>query len=117
MLHSGGKSGIDDILRTVDIGLDALFGIILRRIDLLYGRGVDDHVNALTGADKTLPVADISYKESELRIFVMRIFLFEFVLFEFIARINHYPLHIGITAQNNLYEFFTERACTARYEY
>ena len=117
VLHARGEGGVDDVLGAVHIGLDAFLGIVFGGVDLLDGRGVDDHVDALAGADQTFAVAHVADEESQLGILVVGVFLLELELLEFVARVNHDALHVGIPAQDDLDEFLAERACAARDEY
>ena len=111
------QSGVYHVLRSVDIGLDAFLGVILGGIHLLDGGGMDNHVDALTGALQTLAVAYIADEKPQLRILVIRIFLLEFELFELIAGINHYALHPRIAAKYCLNKLFSERTGPAGDQY
>ncbi len=109
MPDSGLERGVYHVLRSVDVGLDALLRVVLGCVHLLDGGGVDDYVDALAGALQALAVADIPYEEPQLRILVVRIFLLEFELFELIAGIDHYALHPRIAAKYGLNKLFSER--------
>ena len=85
MLHACGQGGVDDVLGAVDIGLDALLGVILGRVDLLDGGGVYYHVDALACTFQALAVADVADEEPQLRVPVVRVFLLELKLLELVA--------------------------------
>ena len=107
--HAGLEGGVDHVLGAVDIGLDALLRVIFGGVYLLDGGGVDDHVDALAGPAQAFAVAHVADEEAQLRIFVVGIFLFQLKLFELVARIDHDPFHVGISAKDRLNKFFTER--------
>jgi hypothetical protein len=64
-LDSAVNRGVDDVLRTVDIRLDRLEWVVLGGRHLLEGRGVDDEVDAMERAVKSVAIADVTDEEPQ----------------------------------------------------
>jgi hypothetical protein len=67
-LHAGVDGGVDDVLRAADVGLDVLERVVLGRVDLLEGGGVDDVVDVVERAIQTGPIADVADEEAQARV-------------------------------------------------
>ena len=79
------------MLRTADVGLDALHRVVLGSRHLLDGGGVDDVVDSLHGHHQALLVADVAEEIAHAR----RIEdLLHLELLELVAREDYEPLRL-----------------------
>ena len=53
-MYTASKRSLNHVLRTMNIGLDALLRVILSRIHLLDSRGMDDDIYSFTSSRQTL---------------------------------------------------------------
>ena len=67
-LHSSVKTGLDDVLRTQNIGPDRLKRIIFGRRHLLECGGVDDDIDALHRPAQSVPVAHVPNEIAHRRV-------------------------------------------------
>ena len=72
----------------MDVGLDALHGVVFRRRDLFERGGMDHEVYAAHRLDQTIGITHVSEEESHT---VLRELLLHFVLLELVAGVNNQP--------------------------
>lgn len=75
MMDTSRKGCLNYILSTMNISLYTLFRIIFSCIHLLDGSCMYNYIHPFTSPCQTFKIANITYKETKLRVFVMRILL------------------------------------------
>ena len=110
ILYSTGKCGRNDILGTIDIGLDTFVRIILSSINLLDGGSMDNDIHSLTSLHHTFAVSNITNEVTKLGEFILRPNLLHIELFQLTTRIDDDFLNFGIITKNYLNKFLSERA-------
>src|SRR5690606_36728594 len=94
------KTGVDNVLGPVYISLYALIRVIFRNWHRLHGSCVDNVVDAFKSTDQSFPISYISYKKTNLRVFIRRILLGHLKLFLFVSRKNYQPLYMRILSKD-----------------
>ena len=86
LLDTGIQCGINDVLRTVDIGLDGFRRVVLTGRNLFQGSGVNDIIDTFEGSGQTFLVSHITDEETK----------FVCILLEFILHDELLELVTGI---------------------
>ena len=102
------KRRIDDILGTVNVGLDTFERIVFRRRHLLQRSRMNDNINTAHCHFQTALVADITDEIAHCRKLRFRKFLLHFRLLQFIPAEDHKPFRL-VVVEDTFDEGTTER--------
>jgi hypothetical protein len=86
-------TGLDDILRSEDVGFDALKRVVFGHRNLFESGSVNHGVHAVQSVRKPVSVANVTNEKAQT---LIRELLGHFILLEFIPRVDDHPLDIGI---------------------